>query len=54
MKDVNALEIDATCIDAGTLPVSIDESHIEHACGVSAIDAACIDADGACSRVGCA
>jgi len=29
----------------GTLPVSIDESHIERACGVIAIDAACIDAE---------
>jgi len=45
MKDANALEIDATRIDADTLPVSIDESDIEHACGVITIDAACIDAE---------
>jgi len=45
MKDVSALEIDATCIDVGTLPVSIDESDIEHGCGVSSLDAACIDAE---------
>jgi len=45
MKDVHALEIDATCIDAKALPVAIDESYIERACGVSAIDAACIDGE---------
>jgi len=29
----------------GTLPVSIDESYIERACGVSTIDAVRIDAE---------